>query len=264
MFTAAARVAVREWLVDLARADDAVIAAAIMGSGADGREDQWSDIDLALRVAPGADLGAVAEAWTRRIRGHLAPASYVDVWAQAALYRVFVLPDTLQIDVSFWPDGDFAPYGPRFRLVFGAANEPVATPEPAVDDVVGMAWLHAIHVRSSLARGRTWQAVYFINAVREYVVQLGCRRLGLPTHEGRGVDGLPPEVTAALATTMPASVQPADLREAFGRLAGLLATEARHVDPVGADRLDAVLAELVRTADPDAAATPAAGAAPDR
>lgn len=253
MFTTSARLAVRDWLIDLAQADQQVTAAAVLGSGADGREDQWSDIDLALRLAPDVDVLAVADAWTERISRRLQHVAYVDVWARGALYRVFVLPDTLQVDVSFWRDADFAAHGSWFRLVFGEANEPVGASELAAEAVLGMAWLHAIHVRSSLARGRTWQAVYMINSVREYVVQLACQRHGLPAHEGRGVDDLPVGFTATLAKTLPDSIGPADLRDAFGRLSVLLATEARYVDPAAADRLAGVLAELVRTADPEAA-----------
>jgi len=255
VFTQADREGVRGWLVDRAQADPRVIAAAIMGSGADGREDPWSDIDLALRLGPAVDLRTVADDWTKQIGAHLGTVAHVDVWARGALYRVFVLPDTLQVDVSFWPDEDFAAHGPRFRLVFGDANEPAtpSTTTTADDDTVGMAWLHAIHVRSSLARGRVLQALYFLNAVREYVVQLACRRHGLPAHEGRGVDDLPPDLTKHLAETIPGSLELDRLRDAFSRLSALLVREVRYVDPAVADRLDPLLAELVRTADPQAA-----------
>lgn len=223
-----------------------------MGSGAGGQEDRWSDIDLALRLAPGIDVTATAEAWTQTIAAHLHHVAHVDVWARGALYRVFLLPDTLQVDVSFWRDQDFAAHGPRFRLVFGEANPSAGPVELDTQAVFGLAWLYAIHVRSSLARGRVWQAVFMLNAVREHVIQLACHRHGLPTHEGRGVDDLPADLRQRLLATVPAAVAPTDLREAFAGVGSLLAEEARYADPRSADRLDPVLAELVRTADPAA------------
>lgn len=50
MFTPDEREHLREKLIQTARADDEVAGAALVGSAARGREDAWSDIDLALRV----------------------------------------------------------------------------------------------------------------------------------------------------------------------------------------------------------------------
>ena len=65
MFTAEQRSRIRDDLVELARADPDVVAAAIVGSAARNQEDQWSDIDLALRLAEEADEPTVVERWTR-------------------------------------------------------------------------------------------------------------------------------------------------------------------------------------------------------
>ena len=59
-----------------------------------------------------------------------------------------------------------------------------------------------MHARSSIARGRRWQAVYMLNGLRDQVLSLVCLRHGLPTHEGRGIDDLPDEVTERLAGTL--------------------------------------------------------------
>lgn len=59
----------------------------------------------------------------------------MDVLHGEALYRVFLLADTLQVDLSFWPATDFGAIGSGFRLLFGAAAKetpnPVPTAEPA-------------------------------------------------------------------------------------------------------------------------------------
>ena len=62
VFTPEGRERLREGLVSAAYADTNVIGAAVTGSAAVGREDQWSDIDLALCVAVEADLEVVCTA----------------------------------------------------------------------------------------------------------------------------------------------------------------------------------------------------------
>ena len=89
--------------------------------------------------------------------------------------------------------------GPNFRLLFGTANERPVKPQPSAAGLIGMGWLYALHVRSSHARGRVWQAEYMVSAMRDQVLALVCLRHGVPTVEGRGIDRLPPEATAAVA-----------------------------------------------------------------
>ena len=74
------------------------------------------------------------------------------------LYRVFLLDNTLQIDLSFWPATELRATGPKFSLIFGAAGDTIPSPIPDSKDLIGMAWLYALHVRSSIARSRFLQA----------------------------------------------------------------------------------------------------------
>jgi len=98
--------------------------AAITGSGSTGQEDRWSDVDLAFGIAEADELSEVLADWTAYMyRRHLA-LHHVDVTMGAWLYRVFLLPSTLQIDLAFAPAAEFRPLASTFRLVFGKANEP--------------------------------------------------------------------------------------------------------------------------------------------
>ena len=210
----------------------------------------WSDIDFAVRLRSDADPLTVADSWTGLIVQREEPAGRMDMWSSGALYRVFLFPDTLQLDVSFWPDDKFAAHGPHFQLLFGEANEPVVPPRPAPEPLISMAWLYALHARSSLARGRAWQALYMINGMRDQVVQLLCLRHDLPVAQGRGVDDLPTAVTELLRPAHPRSVAPADLRHAFAAITAVLIGEIQTADLPDTARLAPVLNELVRTADP--------------
>ena len=96
--------------------------------------------------------------WTVRLyRDRPAVATY-DVRFGSILYRVFLLDNSLQIDVSFCPRDQLRALGPKFRVIFGAPGQPASAPVPGSKDLIGLAWLYALHVRSSIARSRRVQA----------------------------------------------------------------------------------------------------------
>ena len=161
MFTPEERQRLREGLVAAAHADTRVTGAALTGSAAVGREDQWSDIDLALCVAAEADRTQVIADWTDRMYRQYACVHHMDVVRGATVYRVFLLSSTLQVDIAFWPETKFGVTAPTFRLLFGTANDRPAAPRTPATDLVDMGWLLALHARSSIARGRACASGYW-------------------------------------------------------------------------------------------------------
>jgi hypothetical protein len=143
----------------------------------------------------------------------------------------------------------FAASGPRFRLLFGETNDAPPPPPPSPESLVGMGWLYALHIRSSLARACQWQAVHMLNGLRDQVVALTCLRFGLPAHQGRGVDDLPPQATGSLASTLIVSLEPPELHRAFVSTGRLLLEEAAHVDTELASRLAPPIEELFRSGE---------------
>jgi hypothetical protein len=122
-----------------------------------GTEDAWSDIDLALKIAPNADADAVCAAWTQTMYAEHGAVHHVDMWAYEVRFRVFLLDSTLQVDLSFWAGDRFLVKGPEYELAFGdaslSAQVPASTPSTAT--LAGMGWLYALHARSAIERGVT-------------------------------------------------------------------------------------------------------------
>jgi len=235
-------------LVAAARTDDRIAAAAVVGSAALDRTDQWSDIDLALRLASGLEPADVASTWTGRMYEDYGAVDHLDMWSGSTLFRVFLLSSSLQVDLSFWASDTFAPSGESFRLLFGEANEATVAPPAMPGTLIGMGWLYALHARSSIARGRNLQALYMVNGVRDHVVALACLRYGLPAHQGRGVDALPAEVRETVAETVVRELEHSELSRAFAHAITALLDEAERVDSALASRLGDPARELVRTA----------------
>lgn len=237
IFTTEQREQIRKQLVSAAQEDPRVVGAAYTGSVAVGRGDRWSDIDLALCLDPAANMGEIVADWTRSMYGNHRAVAHCDVMRETTLYRVFLLETTLQVDISFWRASEFRATGPSFKLIFGTANPPRSAPAAQLGELIGMAWLYALHVRSSIARGRSLQAEYMLSGMRNNVLALACLRFGLPPHQGRGVDELPADVRDAASLCLPRSLQAAELKRAFRATLNALHDEICHVDAALGARL---------------------------
>jgi predicted nucleotidyltransferase len=227
-FSAAQREMLLEQLVTTAHNDSSVASAAVVGSGAIGMQDEYSDIDLALRLVPGAGVPDAANAWTELLYREHGAVHHLDIWSGRALYRVFLLKTSLQVDLSFWPDEEFRATGPNFKLLFGSAGEPTAPEALVPEDLVGMGWLYGLHARSAIARGRLWQAVFMLDGIRNQVIALKCLRHGLSPYQGRGVDQLPSDEIYALELTRAKDIDKPALRRSLGASLNALLIEAGH------------------------------------
>ncbi len=244
MFTAEERSRVRSSLLEFAASDPRIGGAAITGSAANDREDKWSDVDLAFGVRNGDEVGEVLSDWTARMYEEHRALHYVDVKAGAWIYRVFLLPNSLQVDLAFVAEAEFRALSPTFRLVFGEAKEPAYAPAPSSANLIGMGWLYALHARSSIARGKLWQAEYMISGVRDHALALSCLQHGLSAVHGRGFDQLPREVGAQFEGSLVSKLDEGELARAFRvAIRGLLA-EIQRFDAELAGRLRETLTGL--------------------
>ena len=243
MFTVAERDAVRDRVLDLAAADPRVVAGAAVGSLALGGGDRWSDLDLTFAVADDVPVADVLGDWTKRIAADLDATPLFELPSGRTIYRVFLLPGCLQLDLSFTPEPAFAPGGPRFRLLFGSANEPAPVSPRPVQELFGYAVHHALRARVCVERGRLWQAEHWISGVRDEALALACRRRGLAGAEGRGFDDLPADVLDSFRAGLVGSIEPPELLRALRATVASLLAEADEVRDL-ADAVEPRLREL--------------------
>ncbi len=251
VFTVEQRDALRERVLRLADEDERVVAGAAVGSLAVDGGDRFSDLDLTFSIADHVPVTDVLKDWTRTLIDELHAVHLADLERRPTTYRVFLLPDALQFDLSMTPAAHFRPAGPRFRLLFGeieasdaeAPKPPVAGDlfilTPAVArDLFGWGVIYALHARACIERGRVWQAEHYVGAVRDHAISLACLRQGLPAVQARGYDDLSPDTLGRLDDAHVGAVEPDALRRALA--ASVLAlidegAEARlpHADTVG-------------------------------
>ena len=175
MFTIEQRDVLREHVLRLAEEDERVVAGAAVGSLAVDGGDRFSDLDLTFGIADHVPVADVLDDWTRTLIDELDAVHLADLEREPTIYRVFLLPDALQFDLSMTPAAQFRPAGPRFRLLFGetAAGDAsgFSTP-PVAGDLFGWGVIYALHARACIERGRVWQAEHYVGAVRDHALSL--------------------------------------------------------------------------------------------
>jgi predicted nucleotidyltransferase len=244
VFTSDHRDALRRQLLGLAEKDPRITGAAVTGSAASGREDRWSDIDLYFGITDDVALDAVLSDWTDYLYGELAALHHFELKVSAGVYRAFLLPSCLEVDLGFTPADQFGPHGPHFRAVFGkAVPSPLATSsDPA--HRIGLAWHHVLHARSCIERQKPWQAEYWISGIRDQTLALACLRFGEPTDYAKGADALPSAITSELEAALVRTLVPEELRRALRVVATQLLGELYATDPGQAQRLEQPIREL--------------------
>jgi hypothetical protein len=251
MFSRGERNHVRDRLLNLAEADASIVGAAIRGSLATGSDDEWSDIDLTFSIE--GDLAPVLDRFTAHLYGEFGAIHHWDLQWGSVVYRVFLLPGCLEVDIAFSPASEFGPRGRQWRTVFGdtVRFNPVAPPR--ADDLAGRAWHHLRCARACIERGALWQAEWLISGVRDNVLALACVRGGQIPRQARGADALPSEVTAPVEEAFIRSLDEPELRRALRAAADALQAEIFRTDPGLAQRLAPTLSEI--TDDPVQAKT---------
>jgi hypothetical protein len=229
-------------MLQLAEEDERVVAGAAVGSLADGSGDQFSDLDLTFGIADDVPVADVLDDWTRMLTEEMDAVQLADLEAGPTIYRVFLLADALQFDLSMTPATEFRPAGPRFQLLFGetAADKLEAPhrspgglfiPTPAAaGDIFGWGVIYSL------------QAGHYVDAVRDHALSLACLNRGLPAVQARGYDQLPPETLAGFDRTHVDSVEPDALRGALAASVVALLDEGADLPDVDAVALR--LAEL--------------------
>jgi hypothetical protein len=245
VFSQGQRSAVRDRLVDRARDDPGVFAAAFTGSRATGAEDRWSDVDLVLGL-DGAVAAQTVAAWTSWLHADLNALHHWDLpTGDARTVRVFLLPNWLELDITFAPGEAFGAHGPEWQLVFGVDRRLATFPSPDENTVAGLGWHHLLHAYVAIRRQRWWQAEHWISATRNQILTSAALRSGVPSSYARGAHLLPDEVTAPLADTLVRNLSEYELSRALAAVATAYLTEVRAAAPELAARLASVMPLLV-------------------
>lgn len=217
IFAPEEREGVKQRIIEMGRADRRIVAAALVGSTADGG-DRWSDLDITFGLAPDTTVEEVLSDWTEDVRREFDAVHLFDLSSGPALYRVFLFRGCLQVDLSFTPGAAFGATGPRFKLLFGRAVEKPWDKPITAQSMFGYAVHHLIRARICVEHKKMWQAECWISAARDNALALACLHRGLNTSYGRGFDQLPEDVTKRFVDSLVGSLDKDVLLSALGRI----------------------------------------------
>jgi hypothetical protein len=257
VFTVEQRDALRDHVLQLAEEDERVIAGAAVGSLAVDGGDRFSDLDLMFGIADHIPVMEVLDDWTRTLIADRDAVHLADLERGPTIYRVFLLPNALQFDLSMTPEAEFRPGGPRFRLLFGetaAGDSEVSAPRiagklfiptPSVPhDLFGWGVIYALHARACIERGRVWQAEHYVGAVRDHALSFACLQQGVTAVQARGYDDLAAETLGRFEHAHVGATEPRALRAALGASVSALMHEGAEARLPHADVVAQSLAEL--------------------
>jgi hypothetical protein len=208
---------------------------------------------MTFAVSDEAAAADVLDDWTRTFVERMEAVPLVDLERPPTTYRVFLLPDALQFDLSMTPAADFRPVGPRFTLLFGETAPELDVPSapagslfigtPAIPrDVFGWGVIYGLHARACIERGRLLQAEHYIGAVRDHALSLSCLREDRTPFHARGYDDLSSEARGRVDGSRVGELRPESLRSALAVCVSALLQEGADADvphaAVVAERLE--------------------------
>ncbi|MEA2498104.1 MAG: hypothetical protein QOH26_509 [Actinomycetota bacterium] len=245
MFTLEERDRVKDHVIELARRDARIVTAALVGSLAGDGGDEWSDVDLTFAVVEDASIAEILDEWTADLVERFEAVHLIDLAADPILYRVFLLPKGLQLDVSMTPASAFRATSERFKLLFGEADQSVKSSAPP-SDLLGYALLYARHARVNIERGRLWEAEHYATGFRNYALSLACAERDLPPLYGKGLEELPRAVLDSFEPAIVRSLDRDELSRALEAGIAALLKELRRNGPLD-PKLELRINELIAT-----------------
>jgi hypothetical protein len=252
IFTPDERDATLSRLLGMLEGDERIEAAVIDGSIGAGRSDRWSDIDVAAVVSDAEACESVAEDWIRRMYQELPVAHHYRTAFGTTIVPGFLLMNGLEIDLSFTPSAEFEVWAPvqvafdRRGVATGAAAKPISwTTTADWSGEAGFAWHDVLHACVAATRGKPWQAVYYLQRVRNRTLSLASERHGWDADEFTRVDELPSPERDPLRASLVADLDRATLLQAIEVATRAFLAELRRGNRDLAERLEAPLIAFV-------------------
>jgi predicted nucleotidyltransferase len=230
-------------LLDALRQDPQLTGVLVVGSGAEGFDDAYSDIDLCVVLARAEEVRPAFQAWGVRFQ-QLLPVFYAGESARGpgSTLWVLLLDNFLEIDAGFlsldalearwgrWHTvvdrvGQIEPQMQRSRAHRSGPHLPLV-----YERLVGWTWHYVIHATVAAQRGQAWQALYELEQIRQRTIVLRGTRAGVETKRYRHVDRLPAAFLADVQRTLVADLsRPARMR-AIRQATACFYDEARQWD----------------------------------
>jgi len=239
-------------------ADERIIGVLVVGSGAVGFDDDYSDIDLCI-VCPDDQTHAIYQDWQGRFEKllsviHCCPVTY----SPSSYLYALLLDGFLELDAGFIGIGSLAAKRERWKVALDRSGKIASImtasreSRPPTDlkfeylrRVEGI-WHYVLHVGAALRRGQPWKALHYLETIRNRTIELAVLRRGLDIGHFRDADRLPEDLLAELQETIPTKVEDSEIIRVLERAIGCFFREAQEYDRMLALDYSATLEPRIR------------------
>lgn len=267
-FTPAERDDTLSWLVAEARLNTDFVGCVLVGSGATGFADAFSDIDLVIAVDNSAELPVVSDRWRDYLLEQLSVLAYAPAPRGAnVILHNFYLTNYLEINNCLLSLSSLSATRPRYRVLWDRSGTMQGIPDRSwaersavsplavyYDQRRAGIWHYLNHAHVALRRGKLWQALSDLDSIREQIVHLHAYRHALEPHRNRDVDCMGPDFLAKLSSLLPAQLSAREIRVRLVAAARLFFEESMCVCallriPYDMDGLEPRMMELITLDD---------------
>lgn len=217
---------VQNLIIELSKNDTRITDCAIVGSESVGENDKFSDIDLTFGVKNDINISQILNEWNDLMSERFDANVLFDLPYEESIYRVYLLPNALQVDLSFTPHKNFGAITTRFKLLFGQSSEREQKRPPELPNVFGYCVLYALKSRCSTERKKYRQSFHYLNELRNNLMILKCLTLKTNPFDGRSYDELPISFLNKIKRTLAKDVKQSDLNNSLKNLTTILTEEA--------------------------------------
>ena len=236
------RNAVLDTLLTASQGHPGLVAAVLVGSGAHGFTDEYSDIDMVVVADDAADVDTVSDGWKQRLLQQLpVMASSSVVRAPRVTLHNLYLSTYLEVNTSVLPLHLLQATKPNYRVLWDTTGTVEATLDstwahrrfsqilPAyLEQRNASVWHYINHADIALRRNRPWQALWDIEELRSQIIHIRAHRMGLDPNRNRDTDALDAEFKGRIAELLVGSLDPGELRRTLVRTTALYFAESRN------------------------------------
>lgn len=244
-YSPATRAAILDRLLTALRSDKRLVGLLVVGSGAEGFEDNHSDIDLCAVTTSDADVRPAFQEWGEKIRQMLPMFHSLESPRAPNVYLwIFFLENFLEIDLCFLCLSDLRATRNRWNIVFDRSRKienimqsswehrPKPDLEKAYCSRLNAIWHCIKHAAIAVQRQQPWRAIYELEQIRDRVIELRGLREDLETKRFRHVDQMSEDFLTDIEQTLVLSLKGVDIMNALRAATTCFFNEARQYDKI--------------------------------
>ena len=244
-YSPATREEILNRLLTALQSDERIAGLLVVGSGAEGFEDDHSGIDLCAVTTSVDDVRSASQEWGVEICGMLPMFHFFESVRAPNIYLwVFFLENFLEIDLCFLCLDDLRATRNRWKTVFDRSgriesimrstweNRPKSNLEDVYRYRLGSIWHYVKHTVVAVQRNQPWRAIYELEQIRNQTIELRGLRDELETKHFRHVDQMSKDFLTGLEDTLVLSLRGVDIMRALKAATACFFREAQHYDKI--------------------------------